>query len=91
MQGAATKEQRVLLVGEAQCELLDDGVEFEGLVDQAGQLDEAIDELALALRGAAVVARERDHQHAERGELRGKGLGRGDANLGPGAGQHHEV
>ena len=91
MQCAAAEEQGVVLVGEAQCELVDHLIELEGLLDQAGQFDQAADESAFAFGVGAVVAGERDHQHAERGELRGKSLGRGDADLGAGAGEHHEV
>ena len=59
MQCAATKEQRVLFVGEAQRELLNNAVEFQGLFNQAGQLDQVLHHFALALGIGAVVARER--------------------------------
>ena len=70
---------------------LDDRVEREGLLDQRRQLDEARHEAALALGIGAVMLGERHHQHAERGELRGEGLGGGDADLRARARQHDEL
>ncbi len=67
------------------------GSRCEGLLDQRRQLDQAGDEAALALGVGAVVLGERDHQHAERGQLRGEGLGGGDADLRTRARQHHEL
>ena len=81
IQRAAAEEQRVMLVGEALGELVDHRIELQRLLDQRRQLDQARHEAALALGVRAVVLGERDHQHAERGELRGERLGRGDADL----------
>ena len=67
------------------------GSSSQGLLHQRRQLDEARDEAALAFRVRAVVAGEGDDQHAQRGELRGEGLGRGDADLRSGARQHDEL
>ena len=39
----------------------------------------------------AVAAAEYDHQQQQGGQLGGEGLGRGDANLGSGAGHQHQV
>ena len=89
-QRAATQEQRVLLVPESFGPVPDVAVERQRQFDQAGDLDQPADQLVLALARDAVVLGQRDDQHAERGQLGRERLGRGDADLRPRAGQHHQ-
>ena len=66
-------------------------VELQGLFDEPGQLQQLLDQLALAGRARRAVLGERDDQHAERGQLRGERLGRGHADFRAGAGQQHQI
>ncbi len=80
-----------MLVGEALRELVDHRIERQRLLDERRHLDQPLHEAALALRVGGAVLRERDHEHAERGELRGERLGRGHADLRARAREHHEL
>ena len=57
---AAAEEQRVMLVGEALRQLADLAVEMQRLLDQPGNLDQALHQPALALGVSAVELGERD-------------------------------
>ena len=81
----------MLLVRKALSKLLDHGIKLEGFLDHAGQLDQSADQATLALGVAAVVASERDDQHAQSGQLGRECLGRSDADLRTGPRQHHKI
>src|SRR5260370_33903139 len=81
----------MVLLGTALRKLVDHGIEYEGLLEERGQLDQPRDETALALDIRAVMFREGDHEHIERRELRGERLGRCDADHGARAGQRDEI
>ena len=66
-------------------------VEMQRLLDQPRNLDQPLHQPALAFRVGAVELGERDHEHAERRELRRERLGRRDADLRAGARQQHEL
>ena len=81
---AAAQEQEVLVARELAGQLRDRVLHLEGLLHEAGQLEQALDVLASVLReqGAAAPAQpEAEEVAGDQG--RGEGLGGGDPDLGP--------
>ena len=88
--GAAAEEQRVMLVGEALCQFLDDRIELERRFDQGRYAEQSLHQSPLAFSIGVAKFRQGDHEHAERRELRRERLCRRNANFRTGARQHHE-
>src|SRR5882724_1906053 len=80
VQRSPAQKQRVVFVREDLGKRLDGRVQFQGLLDQTGQLQQLRDQVALPRRAGAVLG-QRDGQHRERSQLRGERLGGRDSDL----------
>ncbi|MNJ33041.1 hypothetical protein D3C77_277200 [compost metagenome] len=89
---AAAQEQDVARLGQVQGQGVDAGVHLQRLGDQAGRLEQGLDQFGL-LGGVDAAARHarRDGQRQQGGDLGGEGLGRGDSDLGARMGRPQDL
>ena len=90
--GAAAEVKHVARLHHRAGDFGDALIVIENLVGATGHLGERLAELALFFPvDLAALRRERDHQAGEHRQLRGEGLGRGDADLRTGMRQDRRV